>query len=306
MLKYMSDDEDQLENSVKLGDLLTRAREKLALSQKEIASRLNLKEEIISALDANDFDKLPAPTYVRGYIRSYARAVNLDADNLIKIFQGMADAPPEILPDVKPKVQASSKDTPVKAMTYLITFTLMILIIAWWQGQNIVDTDFFLNKVKTSEGGEYPGGFTYTYNIVTHPEMLTVPIVENSEHMSENMEETDSPDILKLPETPNLESYKLKSSDQLSIDELSNLSAQTNSDTLKMELTAESWIEVYDALGKKLYINLAKPGEKISLTGTLPLSVKIGNARAVSVNFNGKAFDTGKYTKAGVARFLLE
>lgn len=306
MLKYISDDEDLLEDSIRLGDLFTKAREKLELSQKEIASRLNLKEEIIAALDANDFDKLPAPIYVKGYIRSYARAVNLDADNLIKIYQGTADSPPEILPDVKPKIQASSKDTPVKAMTYLVTFTLMILIIAWWQGQNIVDTDLFLNKVNTSEGGEYPGGFTYTYDIVTHPETLTMPEIESSEYMTEIMDDTVSPDILELHETPNLEPYKPTPRDQLSTDDISNLNAQTNSGTLKMELTAESWIEVNDALGKKLYIDLAKPGEKISLTGTLPLSVKLGNARAVSVNFNGKAFDTGKYTKAGVARFRLE
>jgi hypothetical protein len=191
-------------------------------------------------------------------------------------------------------------------MTYLVTFTLMILIIAWWQGQNIVDTNLFLNKVKTSEGGEYPGGFTYTYDIVTHPEILPAAEIENYETISETLEETVSPDILELPENPNLEPYKPTSRDQLSTDDLSKLNAQTNSGTLKMELTAESWIEVYDALGKKLYVNLAKPGEKISLTGTRPMSVKIGNARAVSVNFNGKAFDTGKYTKAGVARFLLE
>ena len=294
--------EDQLENSRNLGEILVKAREKLALSQKEIASRLNLKEKIITALDTNSFNDLPAPTYVKGYIRSYARAVNLDADGLINIYEGTADAPPEIIPDVKPKVQASSKDTPVKAMTYLITLTLMILIIAWWQGQNIVGTDLFSIKVKTSEGGDYPGGFTYTYDIVTHPEILAVAKIENSE----NMEETVSPDFLELPETDNLKSNKLKSNDQLSIDDLSNLNAQTNSDTLKMELTAESWIEVYDALGEKLYIDLAKPGEKISLTGTPPLYVKIGNARAVSVNFNGKTFDTSKFTKAGVARFLLK
>lgn len=302
--------EDQLENSTNLGEILSRARDNMSLSQNEIASRLNLKEEIITALDANRFDDLPAPTYVRGYIRSYARAINLDADNLINIYEGSADAPPEIFPDVKPKLQASSKDTPVKAMTYLITFTLMILIIAWWQGSNIVSTDLFSNKLKTSEGGEYPGGFTYSYNIVSHPEILTVADIENSEYDSkvnaEISEESVSPDILKLPETTNQESHKLKSSDQLSIKVEPGLNTQTNSDALKMELAAESWIEVYDALGEKLYIGLAKPGEKINLTGTPPLSVKLGNARAVSVNFKGKVFDTSQYTKAGVARFLIE
>jgi len=280
--------EDHLYNTNKLGELLTRAREKLSLSQQDIASRLNLKEEIISALDANDFDKLPAPTYVRGYIRSYARAVNLNADSLINIYGGVAEAPPEILPDVKPTVQASRRDTPVKAMTYLLTFTIVILFIAWWQGQHIVGTDFFSREVKTSEGGEYPGGFTYTYNIVNHPETLYVPEIDE------------------------LGDSELQLDDILSIEGSLDLNAQTNltpsaiSDTLNMELTAESWVEVSDVSGKKLYMDLAKPGKKISITGTAPFSVKLGNARGVSVNFNGKPFDTSKHTIAGVARFQLE
>lgn len=298
--------EDQMENTRNLGKILTQAREKLDLSQDEIASRLNLKKEIIEALDTNSFDDLPAPTYVRGYIRSYARAVNLDADGLIDIYQGTAEEPPEILPDVKPKVQASSRDTPVKAMTYLITFTLMILILAWWQGQYIVGPGLFSSKGKTSVGGEYPGGFTYTYETVTHKEIPTNAGFKDEAPLSENLEEKESPDILELTETSRLESHKLKSSDKLSIDDLSNLNTQAGSDILNMELTAESWIEVYDVLGQKLYINLAKAGEKISLTGIPPLSVKLGNARAVSVYFNGKAFDTSKYTKAGIARFKLE
>ena len=280
--------EDQLNNTSRLGELLSKAREKLSLSQQDIASKLNLKEDIISALDANDFDKLPAPTYVRGYIRSYARAVNLNADSLINIYGGVAEAPPEILPDVKPTIQASRRDTPIKAMTYLLTFTIVILFIAWWQGQNIVSSDFFSSEVKTSEGGEYPGGFTYTYSIINHPETLYVPEIDE------------------------LGDSELQLDDILSIEGSLDLNAQTNltpsaiSDTLNMELTAESWIEVSDVSGKKLYMALTKPGKKISISGTAPFSVKLGNARAVSVKFNGKPFDTSKHTIAGVARFQIE
>jgi len=294
--------ENQIENSNELGALLTRAREKLSLSQKDIASRLNLREEIIAALDNNDFDKLPAPTYVRGYIRSYARAINLNADSLINLYEGVAEAPPEILPDVKPVVQASSRDKPVKAMTYLVTLTLVILIIAWWQGQHIVSTDFFTINTKTSSGGKYPGGFTYTYDVVNHPDTIEVSEIDKLDDSGlKDMKIVDLA-ITSESEPDNILSIE----DSLNLNEQTNLNNLANSDTLKMELTAESWVEVYDILGKKLYRGLAKPGEKISIIGTAPLSVKLGNARAVSVNFNGNAFDTSTYTKAGVARFILE
>lgn len=288
--------EDQIENNDELGDLLAKARENLSLSQKDIASRLNLRVGIISALDANDFDKLPAPTYIRGYIRSYARAVNLNADRLINLYNGLAEAPPEILPDVKPVVQASSKDKPVKAMTYLVTLTIVILIIAWWQGQHMVGTDFFASNTKTSQGGKYAGGFTYTYDVVIHPETVDVSEIDRLD--DGELENMKTVDLAK--------SSELELDDILSIEDSLNLNTQANSDTLKMELTAESWIEVYDVSGKKLYLGLAKPSEKISITGTTPFSVKLGNARAVSVNFNGNPFDTTEYTRAGVARFLLE
>ena len=295
--------EDQLNNSAELGDLLTRAREELSLSQKDISSRLNLNEQIIAALDSNDLDKLPAPTYVRGYIRSYARVVNLDADKLIGIYEGIAEAPPEILPDVKPAVQASSRDKPVKAMTYLVTFTLVFLLIAWWQGQYIVNPGFFSFNMKTSEGGKYPGGLTYTYDVVNHPEPLEGSDIDELEE-----DELINMEIVDLDESEDI----LSIGDPASLDAQTNLTAPANpdtpanSDTLKLELSAESWVEVFDASGERLYRDLAKPGEIISITGTAPLSVKLGNARAVSVSFNGETFDTSEYTKAGVARFLLE
>lgn len=296
--------EDQLENTKSPGQWLTEAREKLSLSQKEIASRLNLREEIIAALDANNFDELPAATYVRGYIRSYARAVNLNADTIIEIYEATAEAPPEILPDVKPKVQASSRDKPVKAMTYLVTFSLVILIIAWWQGQHIVGTDLFMSNSKTSEGGKYPGGFTYTYEIVTHPGN---PSDASDPDDPVIMPITLAPEISASPGiSDSADSLNLEATDQLSLGTPANGDAVTNPATLKLDLTAESWIEVYDAKGEKLHVSLAKPGGKIDLTGDAPLSVKLGNARGVKVIFNGKPFDTSAFTKAGVARFQLE
>ena len=290
--------ENQIENSNELGALLTRAREKLSFSQKDIASKLNLKVEFIAALDANDFDKLPAPTYVRGYIRSYACAVNLNADSLINLYEGSAEAPPEILPDVKPVVQASSRDKPVKAMTYLVTLTLVIMIIAWWQGQHMVGTGFFTGNSKTSEGGEYPGGFTYTYDVVNHPDTFEASEIDGIE--------LDDSDLKNMKIVDLAKTSKSKPDVVSSTEDSLNQNAQTNLGTLKMELTAESWIEVYDVLEERLYRGLAKRGEIINITGAAPLSVKLGNARAVSVNFRGNAFDTSKYTRAGVARFILE
>lgn len=295
--------EEHLENNKKLGVLFIKGREKLSLSQQDIASRLNLKKEIITALDAGDFDKLPVPIYVRGYIRSYARAVHLDENNLIGIYEGSVVASSDVLPDIKYTVQASSKNKLVEAVTYLLIFILIIFIMAWWQGQYFVGMNSSAIEIRASSGGEYQGGFSYSYDIITHPETQTLvePDKTPTELDSNDLKDVETLDLVKHEDLDPADVV-------LTEDPNPWISPYTVGDlaTLNIELTAESWIEVYDVAGETLYFNLGKIGEKINIRGIAPLSVKLGNARAVSVYFNGKIFNIKEYTKLGVAHFSLE
>src|SRR5690606_13439913 len=113
MSETASQETETLQN--KPGRILREARERLGLEQKDIASQLNLQVDTIDAVENDAAEKLPAPTYVRGYIRSYARMVQLDSDALIKLYESDAAGPPEIIPDIKQHHQVSSTDKPVKA-----------------------------------------------------------------------------------------------------------------------------------------------------------------------------------------------
>ena len=68
-----------------IGKTLREARDKQGLSAEEVAAKLKLKPKTIAALEADDFDSLPALTYVKGHVRNYARIVDLDADTLIDL-----------------------------------------------------------------------------------------------------------------------------------------------------------------------------------------------------------------------------
>lgn len=65
------------------GRSLRRTREQLGLSVEDIASELRLSNFQIRALEADDWDQLPGMTYARGYLRSYARLLGLDVDQLL-------------------------------------------------------------------------------------------------------------------------------------------------------------------------------------------------------------------------------
>ena len=65
------------------GAALQAAREAQQLSVPQVADRLKLSSAAVTALEANDWDRLPAPVFVRGYIRAYARLMALDDEELL-------------------------------------------------------------------------------------------------------------------------------------------------------------------------------------------------------------------------------
>jgi len=290
------------------GELLKETREKQELSIQDIASRLNLQTNIIQALEAEDNNKLPAITYVRGYIRSYARIVNLDADELIKLYEDDAEAPPEILPNVKLHTQVSSSDKPVKAVTYLLIFGMVLLVLAWWQSNFIVGK----NMLTGTSSEKSASAFSYTYDIVIHPD---TPFLEKGTEIEDNSEKLPpyESEGMDHPDASILDSLTLPNSLLIdttlgSTEETISTTAETRGtgpDTLTLKVHVKSWIEVYDKNKQKMYMNIVQAGNVLKLKGIAPFSVILGNASGVKVAFNGKSFDHKPYENGGVARFKL-
>lgn len=79
-----------------IGQQLAAGREAMELDLDTLASQLHLARDVVEALETGDESRLPAPTFVRGYIRTYARRVGLDADEL------MAQLPDSEIPKASP------------------------------------------------------------------------------------------------------------------------------------------------------------------------------------------------------------
>lgn len=72
-----------------VGTRLKRARESMRLSVEQVAHYLRLDSKIIHELEADNFQNNPRFAFIRGYLRSYARLVDLNADEIIKQFNGL-------------------------------------------------------------------------------------------------------------------------------------------------------------------------------------------------------------------------
>ncbi|MBC3475351.1 RodZ domain-containing protein [Pseudomonas taiwanensis] len=68
------------------GELLRQARENREWSQAEVARKLNLTVTSLNHLETGAFDKLPGHTFARGYIRAYAKLMDMDQAPLVEAF----------------------------------------------------------------------------------------------------------------------------------------------------------------------------------------------------------------------------
>ncbi|MGV8933604.1 MAG: RodZ domain-containing protein [Gallionellaceae bacterium] len=69
--------------ALNVGQILREAREQQGLSVNDVANRIKFAPKQIEWLEADDFTKLPEAAFVRGFVRSYARLLNLDSAGLI-------------------------------------------------------------------------------------------------------------------------------------------------------------------------------------------------------------------------------
>lgn len=69
---------------VRIGARLREARLALGMSAEDIAHLTKIPRSSIDALEDGDMTGLPAPVFVRGFIRAYARTVNLDGNELVR------------------------------------------------------------------------------------------------------------------------------------------------------------------------------------------------------------------------------
>lgn len=68
------------------GEILRKAREAKNLSINEIALSLKINSKALTAIEEGDLSKLPAKTFLRGFVQSYAQALKIDTDEVLNVF----------------------------------------------------------------------------------------------------------------------------------------------------------------------------------------------------------------------------
>jgi len=121
------------------GKILAEAREKHALSQQDVADKLNFRVSLVSDIESDQFDQLLPATYNRGYLKNYAKLVNISTDDILTSYEMLSSAKTQ-----DTEMLSFSKGTEKEAennllmwISYLILAVLVGLTIVWWlQGED--------------------------------------------------------------------------------------------------------------------------------------------------------------------------
>lgn len=111
----------------KFGELLTAARKKKRISLERASRDLVIKKEILEALEQENWQDLPEQPYVQGYIKSYAKYLNLDEEHILAFYRREYDER-KFSKEPAPKSQRRLFITPNKLLNVIFALSILIFI----------------------------------------------------------------------------------------------------------------------------------------------------------------------------------
>ena len=142
------------------GVALKAAREALNVSVREVADALNLPLHVVEAIEANDYDRLPQAVFTRGYLRSYARLLELDSEAIVASYPEAEQADVTLTTDVEvvPPVYEWWRRRPVwlAAAGVVLGVIVLVSLISWLRGDGAAESSAVevSDPAQTSPGAE--------------------------------------------------------------------------------------------------------------------------------------------------------
>ena len=295
--------EDSPNRLISVGDQLRSARESRLLSVDEVAFALKLSPRQVVALEADEWSRLPK-TIIRGFVRNYARYLELEAAPLMAKLDNMPlPQGPELevgagAPVNMPKEGRTDRRDYVRVIAGLII--LLLAVMAYF----LVSPDTWRSTLESIKV------FVAT-NRTDAPAAVVAP-AENPDNEPGVAVVPQAPAVLlDVPASSSSTTAPVIPASASSSHEFVEpiampVAPSSSSDSLDFSFSQPSWVEVRDRSGQIVFSQLSQAGSRREVSGQPPFSLVIGNASNVSLRYKGKPVDLSKRSKDDVARLTLE
>lgn len=295
------------------GRLLQQTRLARGIELEKVAARLHLKIELLSAIEQDADDQLPSPVFTRGYLKNYARFLDLDPEPFLQAYDARQPAaasppPPKSVPITTGQTRSTSWFS--QPITWLLLTGLAVVAMILWQLQ--------LGWEQTLEDQEWSETeMTAEATLTEQPEMLLADDGVFAPPQEEPTATELLPDNEQMPVTTevassiesSLPSATQSSEPAVTQPDVSSAPTETpvaSDARVVFQFIGTCWVDIKDASGEHRIIGTMTEGDQRALQGTSPFSVVLGNRHAVKLIVDGKAIGLERFAQGAVARFRLD
>lgn len=286
------------------GALVRAGRESRKLSQQDIADTLNLTLRVVADIEAENWSRLPPVAFTRGYLRAYARLLEIDPDQVTRAFdaavgRGATHEDPVVtaghsatkaaMPRVEPGgVAELLQKHPGAVLTGAVALVIFAVVVVLWtvwpdapersipERRTVGPSESAPAAVVPASSGPAP---TDPAAVAAVP--ASVPTTTDAEHAA-----------------PQTEVHAAESNGARRI-------STTGEDRLSFAFADNCWVEIKDGQGTRLYGELGRAGTSLELVGQAPFRILLGNAPGVTLQFNGERVALSPHTRNNVGTLVL-
>ena len=300
--EMLKDEAENIKDATpKLGSLLKEAREAQGISVEQVAEQLHLRPSILSDIEADDYSNIASSTYVKGYVKNYARIVGLDREVVdAALAQCFPVASSPTMQSFSRKTTRQARDGRLMMVTYFIIFTLLALLVIWWVQKSEMMSGVDLSKLTVEEVAE-----------IETDEPRSAVFEQSSDAVHGSLEAETGVEPQALTESSGLNQAQLSSATAADVQPTvtnqssENDASEGNSSAVAMKLADDCWIKLTDALGNTLVDGLKVAGSELNVVGQEPFNIILGAPQSLELSINGENVDLAKYPKGRVARLTL-
>ena len=263
------------------GAQLKQQRVKRKLSLAEVARAIGLDEKLLSDIE-NDQAEHIALVYRKGYIKTYARYLQIPEDDIQELILSVDNGDPAVRNIFSEPPKRNPMDKWLRATSYVLA-SLLIGTLAW---------QFTHEAVRLSQNGSR-----------LHNEQENVPGSESTTNqvLIQELRGPVNASIAPLGALHNNETGGLDTAEQAWA-AVSRPVLPAGESRLQISVSADSWIEITDANGQELEMDLLRGGSDKAYHGKPPFRILFGRASSVRLSMDGEPVDLTSYTQDDVAQ----
>ncbi|TCV87400.1 RodZ domain-containing protein [Sulfurirhabdus autotrophica] len=271
-----------------IGQILLRARQTQGLHIADVARSLKLGVRQVEAMEADEHEKLPGITFVKGFIRNYARLLQLDPEPMLASLQvdiAHASAPP--ISSSNAGIEISSGH---KKMWLWMSLAILLLV---------VGAPLLVYELLNSQPQQLKSGKGSVNTVVTPsalPKVTLPPAISDTQVTLPLAKPGNESVVEPAAELPKEAAPSVPAEETLAPGER----------TIKMAFNSDAWVEIQDKSGKSIFSQLNAAGSEQLVKGMPPFTIVVGNAANVRMTYNGKQVDLTPFIKVSVARLTLQ